>query len=562
MSYDYKEELEKAKAYRNSQKLSGTVSKRSGGKAPKNKTKRRILITIVAELFTLVAIFGYAYFQKTYNRGQKLEFHQDVIQNQELTAEDLKKMKGYWMIAIFGVDSRGSNVGAGTNADVNMICCINQDTGDIKLVSVFRDSYLNIDDKDTYNKINAAYFAGGPSQAVAALNKNLDLNITDYITFNWKAVADAINILGGVDVDLSKAEFRYINSFITETVNSTGVGSKQLTQAGPNHLNGVQAVAYGRLRLMDNDYARTERQRKIIQLAFEKAKKADYSVLNNVLVVVLEQVSHSFDFADLTNMALNISKYELGETTGFPMQRGEANMGRKGACVIPATLESNVTLLHQFLFGDEVYTTTDTVKKISAKIASDTGIYKEGQVIGHVSTEGYLPKETEPATTEETLEESSSEIEETDEFGNLIIKPSDPTESSPFYPGIGETDEFGNLVDGPEDIDPTDSGPGVRPTNPSFGENGPINEVGTSESSDETRVPGSLEEESSEEESSGSETRPTQVGPPPISEESSEASRPGGESSSVVPTVPNVPSSAVVPSGGPGEQPTKNGPGE
>ena len=128
-------------------------------------------------------------------------------------------------------------------SDVIIICNINQETGEIKLVSLFRDTYLNVDDKNGYNKINQAYFRGGPKQAVEALNRNLDLEIDDYATFNWKAVADAINILGGVDVELSKAEFYYINAYITETVNSTGVGSYQLKSAGPNHLDGIQAVA-------------------------------------------------------------------------------------------------------------------------------------------------------------------------------------------------------------------------------------------------------------------------------------------------------------------------------
>ena len=115
------------------------------------------------------------------------------------------------------------------------------------MVSLFRDTYLNLSKEGSYNKFNQAYFTGGPEQAMAAINRNLDLNVTDYATFNWKAVADAITILGGVDVELSKAEFYYINAFISETVAVTGIGSTQLTHAGMNHLDGVQAVAYGRL---------------------------------------------------------------------------------------------------------------------------------------------------------------------------------------------------------------------------------------------------------------------------------------------------------------------------
>ncbi len=155
-----------------------------------------------------------------------------------------------------------------------MLASINKKTGEIRLVSVFRDSYLHISERreNDYDKINEAYFLGGHEQAVQALERNLNMQIDDYATFNWKAVVDAINVLGGVDIEISDKEFAYINSFITETVNSTGVGSYQLEHSGMNHLDGVQAVAYARLRLMDTDFNRTERQRKVLGQAMEKAK--------------------------------------------------------------------------------------------------------------------------------------------------------------------------------------------------------------------------------------------------------------------------------------------------
>ena len=214
-----------------------------------------------------------------------------------------------------------------------MVCNINMDTGEIKLVSVYRDTYLNISDKNSYNKINAAYLQGGPEQAVKALNKNLDLDIDDYATFNWKAVADAINILGGIDVEISKAELYYINAFITETVKGNGVYSVHLKKTGMNHLDGVQAVAYGRLRLMDTDYARTERQRKVISLAFEKFKKADWATINNVIQTIYPQVSTSVELSDLISIGRTLPKFHLSDSTGF-QARGEAKMGKKGDCVI------------------------------------------------------------------------------------------------------------------------------------------------------------------------------------------------------------------------------------
>ena len=190
---------------------------------------------IVAECFALIFIFGYAYVARLMNQVKRPVIDMEQVQNEDLDVATKEKLKGYWTIAVFGVDARDNAIERGTNSDVNIICNINLETGEIKLVSLFRDTYLNISKDGSYNKFNQAYFVGGPEQAMAALNRNLDLNITDYMTFNWKAVADAINILGGVDVELSKAEFYYINSFITETVKATGVGSTQLKHAGMNH---------------------------------------------------------------------------------------------------------------------------------------------------------------------------------------------------------------------------------------------------------------------------------------------------------------------------------------
>ena len=87
---------------------------------------------------------------------QRLPWNPDEIKNVEISEEKQEQMSGYWTIAVFGVDSRNSSVGKGNNSDVNILCNIDQGTGEIRLVSVYRDSYLNISDKNTYNKINAA----------------------------------------------------------------------------------------------------------------------------------------------------------------------------------------------------------------------------------------------------------------------------------------------------------------------------------------------------------------------------------------------------------------------
>lgn len=194
-------------------------------------------------ILALVAVIlgaAYAYLDHHMDIANKSDFDKSDVTNLELSQETRDKMEeGFWTIAIFGVDSRDNSTGKGNQSDVIMIANIDRKTGEIKLVSVYRDTYLNINDRNVYNKINAAYAEGGPQQAIKAINKNLDLNITQYVTFNWKAVATGINILGGVDIEISKAEHYYINAFITETVKGTGIGSVQIKKPGMHHMDGV-----------------------------------------------------------------------------------------------------------------------------------------------------------------------------------------------------------------------------------------------------------------------------------------------------------------------------------
>ena len=348
---------------------------------------------------------------------------------------------GYWTIAVFGVDSRDGNTGKGALSDVEMLCSIHRKTGEIRLLSVFRDTYLRIDQKEDFDKINEAYFLGGPEQAIKALEDNLDLQIDDYATFNWKAVVDAINVLGGVDIDITDKEFAYINSFITETVNSTGIGSYQLEHSGMNHLDGVQAVAYARLRLMDTDFNRTERQRKVLGQAMEKAKNSDLKTLTTLIGTVYPQTKTSIGVDNLAGMAKNAKKYYISQTSGFPFSHQEIKIGKK-ACVVPTTLESNVIQLHSFLYNTENYVPSENLKSISTHIIEVSGLGEPGKDIEsgkNVGAEGNngggqtqagssqqntsespkptaqetQPTETESESSVENTEESTSETEET-----------------------------------------------------------------------------------------------------------------------------------------------------
>ena len=331
-----------------------TVKKVEKEKLKKPKKKRGFL----TRLFLLVLLFTIV------GGGTYFAFHY------------VKNQKGYYTVAVFGVDSRDGNVEKGALSDVNMIVNVDRESGDIQLISIYRDMYSMIDEDGKFHKFNQAYVEGGPEQALETLNRNLDLDIKDYITVNWKAVIDAINILGGVDLEITDAEFKYMNSFIAKTVEATGVGSYELEHAGMNHLDGVQAVAYARLRLMDTDFNRTERQRKVVSLAFDKAKNANFSTLYSILVAVLPQTSTNVGIDNLIPFAKDISKYHLSETTGFPFDKDTKKMHKRDY-VIPITLKSNVIALHEMLYGKipgYSYTPSETLVKISNKIIKDTGM--------------------------------------------------------------------------------------------------------------------------------------------------------------------------------------------
>lgn len=291
------------------------------------------------------------------------------VKNTHLEETTEKKLDDYWTVAVFGVDSRNGNLGKGASADTQMILSLNKANGEIRLMSVYRDTLLMSNVKEgKCGKIVSSYAEGGPEQALMALNENLDLNIMDYVSFSWNAAADAVNLLGGIDMDITEAEYTYINAFITETVERTGIPSTHLPKPGPSHLDGVQAVAYCRLRLMDSDQSRTKRQRKVMEAVLEKIKKADLPTLNRLLELVLPQVATSMNLTDCLELAKHAGNYKMVGNEGFPVEYEEAKLGRLGSCLISKTLESNVAELHEFLYDNQDYECSDRVKEIAKEI--------------------------------------------------------------------------------------------------------------------------------------------------------------------------------------------------
>ena len=222
---------------------------------------------------------------------------QDVEINEQVKeATETGAMKGYRNIALFGVDSRDGELDKSTRTDTIIIASINQDTKEVKMISVLRDTYLNLS-TDTYNKANSAYAKGGPKQAIAMLNMNLDMNITDFVTIGFDGLIDVIDAVGGIEIDVQENEIPHLNSYQISMVGkqdgtlnangepnyvaTAGVDYTPVTTAGLQKLNGLQATAYCRIRYVGNDFARTQRQRTVIEKVAKKAMTLNPATLNN-----------------------------------------------------------------------------------------------------------------------------------------------------------------------------------------------------------------------------------------------------------------------------------------
>ncbi len=331
---------------------------------------------LVEVLITILMVVGYAvhYLNEKY---EKVQYHDIQEENLAINEGANEAQKGYTTIALFGIDARSNtSMEEGNRSDSIMIASINNDTKEVRIVSVYRDTLLEIEDgSGLTTKVNAAYAYGGPELAIQTLNANLDLQITEFVTVNFLALTKAIDDLGGINVDISEGELAVINSGISEQINITGIYSDGVFTTGPQLLNGTQATAYARIRSTDQgDITRTERQREVLSKMIIKAKSSDLSTINSIIDDVFPNVCTSISKDEMIDLAKGLLDYQLGNTVGFPFAWSPVNHPTKGSILVPADLQSNVSALHQFLFDTENYTPTQEVQRISAAIQSETGV--------------------------------------------------------------------------------------------------------------------------------------------------------------------------------------------
>lgn len=384
----------------------------------RRSTLSRVMFAL--EIIVLVVLMGGLFVYAKLGKLNHETINEEEIDVNESVTEN-QVMKGYTTIALAGIDSRDDKLKSDWNSDTMIIASINNDTKKVKLVSVYRDTYLCLgedeDGNNSYGLANSAYCTGGAKKMINMLNKNLDMNISDFVTVNFQAVAETVELLGGIDVEMKKEEVVHLNNYCVETSEVTGMDYTPLEEIeGVQHLNGVQAVAYARIRKTSgNDFRRAARQREVIYKIVEKAKNSSIATLNTVLDKIFPMIYTSLTEKEILSMGMNMLSYDIEDQTGFPFDHLYGDTVKEAMdgvdCVLPITLESNVIKLHEFLYPEDSYVPSNEVKTYSQEISDKSGFGEESRLEHSEdgSLAAYRETDTESADTTENTADTQEE---------------------------------------------------------------------------------------------------------------------------------------------------------
>lgn len=334
-----------------------------------------LIILLVLVIFILgLGVAGYTFVNGKIGKMQKENIDTTAVGINEETKQELK---GYRNIALLGIDSRADDYGLGNRSDCMIIASINQKTNAVKLISVYRDTYVYVTENGTkrLDKITHAYSYGGAQNTLKSLNEAMDLNITEFVTVNFDAVIAAVDSLGGVYIDIDESEIKYVNDYIDATSESSRVKSSHITHSGRQKLDGVQAVSYTRVRYTaGGDYKRTERMRTVVEAMLSKAKTLNVGQLNSFADTILPKIRTNISTSEIWGLIPKLASFKVTESIGWPYDTKGITLDRWYG--VPVTLQSNVERLHKEAFEQEDYEASDTVKEMSAAIVKKTGYSK------------------------------------------------------------------------------------------------------------------------------------------------------------------------------------------
>ncbi|MBR5516719.1 MAG: LCP family protein [Firmicutes bacterium] len=322
----------------------------------------------------------------------------------------LTAVDGYYNILLLGVDSRDMDNLSGTRSDAIMVLSINEETNDVKILSVYRDTYLKIADRDRYDKVNHACMFGGPELVMKTLNESLDLNISNYVVVNFKAVADLVDAVGGIEVEVKDYEIKELNKYTRYTANNIGREEYQLVEsAGVQTLDGCQAVSYSRIRKgVGDDFQRTERMRTVVSATMDKMKGMSFGELKKLVKVVTPQVQTNLSKGNVLGLGIRLPQYNINGTEGWPFNVTTGLL--KGVSyVFPADLYNNVVEVHKEFFGQEDYVPSDNILTMSNTIKNNIAAGKPQDVTPEELEDEYLEND-DVIVDDDTVSDDESNV--------------------------------------------------------------------------------------------------------------------------------------------------------
>ena len=314
-------------------------------KKKKSKLKKVLIILII--LISLLAA-GW-YFLINYMYGKVIYEEIDGMTTSPITEE------GVTNILLIGNDSRKQ--GEDGRSDAMILISISNKTNTIYMTSLLRDMYVDIPGYKG-NRLNAAYSYGGPELLLQTIEQNFDIEVNRYALVNFRAFANLIDAVGGVDLELTTEELEYVNGYLNEynmlEGKPEGTDYMDTSQAGMIHLNGPQALAYCRNRYIGSDFARTERQRKVLEQVFKQVPKAVLTNMGNLMNGILPNLITNLTEGEVLGLSLQAGKlitYDLIQNS-IPIEGSYKNASIRGMSVLEVDFEKNNQFIRENVYGE------------------------------------------------------------------------------------------------------------------------------------------------------------------------------------------------------------------
>ncbi|MDP4088397.1 MAG: LCP family protein [Bacillota bacterium] len=339
------------------------------------------------------------------------------------------EQKGITNILLIGTDARTLN--ERSRSDSIIIATIDDNTKKVRFTSIMRDSYVDIPNHGT-QKINAAYAFGGPELLTKTIELNFKIKLDKFIIINFWGFEDVINAVGGIDVDIKQKDISEINKYIGET---DAVKSPPLTMSGYQHLDGQQALAYSRIRHTDTEYARTGRQRQVLQLLIEKMQAMSATEYPKLMDPMLKCVKTNLEPTELLNLAYTVYQMRPIQIEDLQIPVDQISWGGmyNGAWYLLMDRDQNAQVMNDFIFSDKELDVKNLNIKAFQSVLSD---YKKAE---KTKTPAVTPEGTKDPATADANQGSTGQNPSTGEANTTPQNPSTgEANTTPKNPSTGE----------------------------------------------------------------------------------------------------------------------------